>query len=96
VPKYAELIYNGYWFSPEFDFFGSIRTKPGTNNRTAKSCFITENDRVLGFQPYSLYNEALGSMEVSGGYQPSIARDSSTSMPYGSSPSLLAQGKGDG
>jgi len=72
MPKYAELIYNGYWFSPEFDFLSAAFNKSQELiTGTAKVVLYKGNMIGAGVSsPYSLYNEALGSMEVSGGYQP--------------------------
>jgi argininosuccinate synthase len=72
MPKYAELIYNGYWFSPEFDFLSAAFDKSQELiTGTAKVVLYKGNMIGAGVSsPYSLYNEALGSMEVSGGYQP--------------------------
>ncbi|MDD3822599.1 MAG: argininosuccinate synthase, partial [Sphaerochaetaceae bacterium] len=72
MPKFAELIYNGYWFSPEFDFLSAAFDKSQELiTGTAKVAIYKGNLIGAGVaSPYSLYNEALGSMEVSGGYQP--------------------------
>ena len=72
MPKYAEMIYNGYWFSPEFEFLTAAFNKSQELiTGTAKVALYKGNMIGAGVaSPYSLYNEALGSMEVSGGYQP--------------------------
>ncbi|MGE0076103.1 MAG: argininosuccinate synthase [Sphaerochaetaceae bacterium] len=72
MPKFAELIYNGYWFSPEFDFLSAAFNKSQELiTGTAKVAIYKGNLISAGVSsPYSLYNEELGSMEVSGGYQP--------------------------
>ena len=72
MPKYAELIYNGYWFSPEFDFLSAAFDK-SQELITGTAKIVIYKGNLIGAgvnSPYSLYNEALGSMEVSGGYQP--------------------------
>ncbi len=72
IPKFAELIYNGYWFSPEFDFLSAaINKSQELITGVAKVAIYKGNMISAGVSsPYSLYNEKLGSMEVSGGYQP--------------------------
>jgi len=72
MPKFAELIYNGYWFSPEFDFLSAAFNKSQELiSGTAKVALYKGNIIGAGVSsPYSLYNEALGSMEVAGGYEP--------------------------
>jgi argininosuccinate synthase len=70
VPKFSELIYNGFWFSPEMDFLLSA---------IAKSQEAIDGHVVLGLykgnvtvlsreSPTSLYDQDLSSMEVEGGY----------------------------
>ncbi len=72
MPKFAEIIYNGYWFSPEFDFLSAaINKSQELITGVAKIAIYKGNMISAGVtSPYSLYNEKLGSMEVSGGYQP--------------------------
>lgn len=72
MPKYAELIYNGYWFSPEFDFL-SAAFNQSQELITGQVEIALYRGNIISAgvsSPYSLYNEALGSMEVAGGYQP--------------------------
>jgi argininosuccinate synthase len=72
MPKFSELIYNGYWFSPEFDFLmAAFNKSQELITGTAKVVVFKGNLIGAGVSsPYSLYNEALGSMEVAGGYHP--------------------------
>ncbi|MHC1693460.1 MAG: argininosuccinate synthase [Sphaerochaetaceae bacterium] len=72
MPKLAELVYNGYWFSPELDFLmAAFNKSQELITGTAKVAICKGNLIGAGVSsPYSLYNEALGSMEVSGGYHP--------------------------
>ncbi|MGI6438917.1 MAG: argininosuccinate synthase [Sphaerochaetaceae bacterium] len=71
MPSFARAIYNGYWFSPEFDFLSAAFNKSQELiTGTAKVALYKGNIIGAGVtSPYSLYNEALGSMEVSGGYE---------------------------
>ncbi len=70
MPKFAELIYNGYWFSPEFEFLSAAFNKSQELiTGVAKVAVHKGNIITAGVSsPYSLYNEKLGSMEVAGGY----------------------------
>ena len=65
MPKYAELIYNGFWFSPEREMLQALIDK--------SQLFVTGrvrlklykgNVRVVGRQsPYSLYDQDLVTFE---------------------------------
>ena len=75
-PKLAELIYNGFWFSPEMDF---IRAAFGQAESLVDGRVRVElykgNVTVLGREsPSSLYDRALASMDVEGGYDQTDAR----------------------
>ncbi|NCD06386.1 MAG: argininosuccinate synthase [Spirochaetia bacterium] len=72
MPKYAELIYNGYWHAPEFDMLEAAMNQSQKNvTGTSKVVLYKGNIIMAGISSdVSLYNEELGSMEVSGGYQP--------------------------
>lgn len=71
-PKYAELIYNGYWGAPEFDMLTALfeeSQKYVTGN--AKVALYKGNVINCGItSPTSLYDEDLGSMDKAGGYEP--------------------------
>ena len=72
TPKYAELIYNGYWGAPEFDMLTALfdeSQKYVTGN--AKVALYKGNVINAGISSeYSLYNQDLGSMDKAGGYHP--------------------------
>lgn len=70
MPKFAQLIYNGYWFSPEFEFLSAAFNKSQELiTGTAKVAILKGNIITAGVSsPYSLYNEKLGSMDEAGGY----------------------------
>ncbi|MGD1821079.1 MAG: argininosuccinate synthase [Pleomorphochaeta sp.] len=72
MPKYAELIYNGYWHAPEFNMLEAAMEQSQKNvTGTSKVALYKGNIIMAGISsPVSLYNEELGSMEISGGYQP--------------------------
>ncbi len=69
-PRFAELIYNGFWFSPEMDFLRAALEASQEN--------VTGEVRVRLFKgsvsvtgrrsPVSLYSASLSSFEEDGGY----------------------------
>lgn len=73
--KMAEQVYNGLWFSPEFEFTRRCIDdcqKVVTGSVTLK--VYKGNVYVQGRSaPISLYNEELVSMDIQGDYEPSDA-----------------------
>lgn len=71
-PKYAELIYNGYWGAPEFNMLTSLfETSQKNVTGVAKVALYKGNVINAGISsPCSLYNQELGSMDKAGGYHP--------------------------
>ena len=70
VPKFSELIYNGFWFSPEMDFIISAFNK---SQEAIDGCVTLSlfkgNVMVIGREsPTSLYEQDLSSMDVEGGF----------------------------
>ncbi len=75
-PKFAELIYNGFWFSPEMDFIraafaqaqelidGEVRLRLYKGQVSVRGRSSTS----------SLYDQNLASMDVEGGYDATDAR----------------------
>ncbi len=71
-PKYAELIYNGYWGAPEFNMLTALFSE-SQKNVTGKASVALYKGNVINAgisSGYSLYNEDLGSMDKAGGYHP--------------------------
>ena len=71
-PKYAELIYNGYWGAPEFDMLTALFDE-SQKYVTGKATVALYKGNVINAgitSPLSLYNEDLGSMDKAGGYHP--------------------------
>jgi argininosuccinate synthase len=64
-PRYAELIYNGFWFSPEMDFLrAAIDASQQNVTGEARLKLYKGAVRVTGRRsPVSLYSEALSSFE---------------------------------
>jgi argininosuccinate synthase len=70
IPKFSELIYNGFWFSPEMDFIMSAfnKSQEGINGKVVISLY-KGNVTVIGREsPTSLYNRKLSSMDEEGGF----------------------------
>jgi argininosuccinate synthase len=76
APKIAQIIYNGFWFSPEMDFLMAAINQ-SQKNVTGK-VFLTlykGNVIVTGrSSPYSLYQPQIASMDVIGGYDQTDAK----------------------
>ena len=71
-PKYAELIYNGYWGAPEFNMLTALFDE-SQKDVTGKASVALYKGNVINAgisSPTSLYNEDLGSMDKAGGYHP--------------------------
>jgi argininosuccinate synthase len=70
IPKFAELIYYGFWYSPEMELLMTLIDKSQE--------FVTGKVRIKLYKgnvtvtgresPYSLYDESQSSMDISGGY----------------------------
>ncbi len=72
MPKYSELIYNGYWGAPEFEMLtAAFKQSQKFVSGTSKVALYKGNVIFAGVESsHSLYNEELGSMDKAGGYQP--------------------------
>ena len=70
MPKIAELIYNGFWFSPEFKFLMAAINKSQENiDGKVYLALYKGNVFVTGRESdKSLYDEDIASMDKSGGY----------------------------
>lgn len=70
IPKFSELIYNGFWFSPEMDFIMSAFNKSQEAiNGTVRLALYKGNIIPAGREaPTSLYDQDLSSMDVEGGF----------------------------
>lgn len=70
TPKFAELIYNGFWFSPEMDFLMCAFEKSQEKiDGTVTIAIYKGNVMAVGRKsPISLYDEKLSSMEIEGGF----------------------------
>ena len=70
TPKFAELVYNGFWFSPEMDFLMiAIKKSQEVIDGVVYLELYKGNVTVTGrTSPSSLYNKDLSSMDIEGGF----------------------------
>ncbi len=68
-PRFAELIYNGFWFSPELDFVrAAIDASQQRVTGDVRVKLYKANTTVTGRRsPFSLYSEDLVTFEEDGG-----------------------------
>jgi len=71
VPRYAEMVYYGYWFSPEREMVqAAIDEAAAAVTGTARLKLYKGNVIVTGRRaPASLYDPRLASFDAAGGYQ---------------------------
>jgi len=69
-PKFAELVYNGFWFSPEMDFLrASIDKSQELIDGIVYITLYKGNIMIDGREsPSSLYDQELSSMDIEGGF----------------------------
>ncbi|RYF11172.1 MAG: argininosuccinate synthase, partial [Deltaproteobacteria bacterium] len=67
-PKLAQIIYNGFWFSPEMDFLSAaIAKSQELIDGRVRLCLYKGNAYPVGrSSPSSLYNRDLSSMDIEG------------------------------
>ncbi|MBT4065032.1 MAG: argininosuccinate synthase, partial [Candidatus Marinimicrobia bacterium] len=70
IPKFGELIYNGFWFSPEMDFLlTSINKSQEAVDGTVRVALLKGNVISIGREsPTSLYDQDMSSMDIEGGF----------------------------
>jgi argininosuccinate synthase len=70
TPKFSELIYYGFWFSPEMDFLmAAIEKSQELIDGIVHLCLYKGNVLIEGREsPSSLYNKELSSMDIEGGF----------------------------
>ena len=75
IPKYAELVYNGFWFAPEREMLqAAIEKSQETVTGDVRVKLFKGAVHVCGRRsPYSLYNPELVSFDEAGGYDQSDA-----------------------
>lgn len=69
-PKFAELVYYGFWFSPEMDFLmAAINKSQELIDGTVYITLYKGNVMIDGREsPTSLYDQDLSSMDIEGGF----------------------------
>jgi argininosuccinate synthase len=75
IPRYAEMIYNGYWFSPEREMLQNAMDAAQKNvSGTARLRLYKGNCTVIGRKSEgSLYNPALSTFEADASYDQRLA-----------------------
>jgi argininosuccinate synthase len=71
VPRYAEFVYNGHWFTPEREALQALMDSAQNNvSGTARLKLYKGNATIVGRRSAnSLYDPTLASFEEAGGYQ---------------------------
>jgi argininosuccinate synthase len=70
TPRYAEIIYNGFWFSPEMDFLNAAfdKSQEFIDGKVTLEIFKGNVFTRARESPSSLYDQDLGSMHIEGGF----------------------------
>lgn len=70
APVFAELVYNGYWFSPEMDFLQAAMDKSQEVIDGVVHLSLYKGNIIIEGResPSSLYNKELSSMDIEGGF----------------------------
>ncbi|XP_029025516.1 argininosuccinate synthase [Betta splendens] len=70
--RFSELVYNGFWYSPECDFVRACiaMSQANVEGKVELSIFKGQVNILGRSSPKSLYNEELVSMDVQGDYDP--------------------------
>ena len=70
TPKFAEIIYNGFWFSPEMEFLmAAIEKSQELIDGSVHLCLYKGNVIIEGREsPSSLYDKNLSSIDIEGGF----------------------------
>jgi len=69
-PIYAEIVYNGFWFSPEMDFLTAAfnKSQEYVDGKVTLELYKGNVSTVARESPTSLYDKELGSMHTAGGF----------------------------
>ncbi len=68
--KFAELVYNGFWFSPEMEFLmvAIDKSQEVIDGEVTLKLYKGTAYPIARTSPSSLYNQDLSSMDIEGGY----------------------------
>ncbi|MDD8025627.1 MAG: argininosuccinate synthase [Acidobacteriota bacterium] len=75
-PKFAEFVYNGFWFSPEMDFLMAAidKSQEVVDGVVRLALYKGGVTPVARRSPSSLYDKALSSMDIEGGFDQTDSR----------------------
>ncbi len=75
-PKFAEYVYNGFWFSPEMDFLmAAINKSQEIVDGSVRLSLYKGCVAILSREsPSSLYDRSLSSMDIEGGFDQTDSR----------------------
>jgi len=70
APVFAELVYNGFWFSPEMEFLKAAMDKSQEVIDGVVHMILYKGNIIIEGResPSSLYNKELSSMDIEGGF----------------------------
>ncbi len=70
TPRLAELVYNGFWFSPEMEFIMAAidKSQEVIDGEVTLKLYKGLAYPIARTSPSSLYNKDLSSMDIEGGY----------------------------
>lgn len=70
APVFAELVYNGFWFSPEMEFLQAAMDKSQEVIDGVVHMILYKGNIIIEGResPSSLYNKELSSMDIEGGF----------------------------
>ena len=76
TPKFAEIVYYGFWYSPEMEFLmAAVNKSQELIDGVVYVSLYKGNVMIRGREsPSSLYNQELSSMDIAGGYDQMDAR----------------------
>lgn len=76
APVFSELVYNGFWFSPEMDFLmAALNKSQEMIDGTVHLSLYKGNVLIEGREsPSSLYDKELSSMDIEGGFDQTDSR----------------------
>lgn len=75
-PKIAQIIYNGFWFSPEMDFLMAAVNQSQKNVTGIVFLTLYKGNVIITGRssPYTLYQPQIASMDIIGGYDQTDAK----------------------
>lgn len=76
TPKFSEIVYNGFWFSPEMEFLMAAINKSQELIDGTVNLYLYKGNVIIEGRtsPSSLYDEKLSSMDIEGGFDQTDSR----------------------